>query len=123
MSHAIFYFLLFPLFDLCSTSRYFHYFCLLSSILILHPMIFPNTLHLPSSVHTSICHLLTSVFCIPLLCSFVPFLSLSSHHLSIILCLPFPTLTTQHFIPCDSVSHLLHSPYYTICHTTPSLVV
>ena len=86
----------------------------------------PNPLSFcfPSSILHSYFDSSFTYFCIPYsaLCSFVPFLLLSFHHLSIIPCLPFPTLTTWHSIPCDSVSHFLHSLYYTIHRITPSLV-
>ena len=36
-------------------------------------------------------------------------LSLSSQHLFITPCLPIPTLSTLHSVPCDSVSYFLHS--------------
>ena len=121
LSHAIFYLFLFPLFDLLFDFKI--YSLLLSSVFHLYYLSYdlPKTFHLPSfifcpSIHTSF----TFVFYIPSLCSFVPFLLLSFHHLS---SLPFPTLTTQHSIPCDSVSQLLHSPYYTILHITLSPVV
>ena len=116
-----FLFVLIPLFDLCSTSRYFHYFCSLSSIFCLSIFYFilwssehSLSFHLPSSILCSYFNLSFTYFCIPYsaLCSFVLFLLLSFHHLSIIPCLPFPTLTTQHSIPYDFVSHFLHSPYY-----------
>ena len=62
-----------------------------------------------SIVHVKNCN---SYFHIPcsILCSFVPFLLLSFYHLSIIPCLPFPTLTTYHSIPCDcyNFSHVLY---------------
>ena len=117
-----FYLFLLPLFDLCSTSRYFHYFHLQSSIFWSSTSSYdlPNTHCLLSSVphlhfNSSFAyfHLLssTSMF----LCSI---LLLYFHHLSITPCLPFPTLTTQHSISCDSVGHLFTfsilycSPYY-----------
>ena len=119
-----FYLLLFPLFDLSFDFKIFS--LLLSSVFhlpclyVLLPMIFPNTLCL-------------SVFCLPFrsyfnssftyfhilysaLCSFVPFLLLFFHHLFIIPCLPFLTLSTQHLIPCDSVSHLFT---FSILHCLP----
>ena len=104
-----------PLFDF----TIFYYFCVPSSIF--HPPSFNSILwsstyisifHLLFLVHTSLHCLLTSVSHIPSLCSFAPFLFLSLHHLSIISCLLFLTLTTLHFISCDSASHLLHSPYH-----------
>ena len=52
-----------------------------------------------------------------------PVLSLSSQHLFITPCLPILTLSTLHSIPCDSVSHFLHSPYYPVRCPTLSLVV
>ena len=52
-----------------------------------------------------------------------PVLLLSSQHPFITPCLPILTLSTLHSVPCDSVSHLLHSPYYPVCCPTPSLVV
>ena len=86
-----------------------------------------------------LCHLVTMsplilIFCIPSLSplvhipysnflSLVQFLSLFSQHLFITPCLPVPTLTTYYSVPCDSVSHFLHSPYYLICHITLSTVV
>ena len=68
------YLLLFPLFDLCLTSRYFHYFYLPSSMLILHPMIFPNTLHLPSPVFCSlfILHFIIRLLLYSVFCPYVP---------------------------------------------------
>ena len=118
LSHAIFicscyYYLTFD-----STSRYFHYFHSPSSIFQSSTSSYdlPNTLsfHLPSSNLHSYFDLSFTYFHIPYstLCSFVLFLLLSFRHLSIIPCLPCLTLTTQHLIPCDSVSPLLHSPYY-----------
>ena len=81
-----------------------------SSNLLLHPMIFQTHFVFPSSIFHSISYFNSSFtyFCIPYstLCSFVPSLLLSFQHLSIIPCLAFPTLTTWHSIPCDSVSHL-----------------
>ena len=119
-----FYLFLLPLFDLCSTSRYFHYFH--SPSFVFHLPIFYFILR--SSKHTLSFHLLSSVlcsyfnssftyFCIlySTSCSFVPFLLSSSHHLSIIPCLPCLTLTTQHSIPCESsfTFSVIHcSPYY-----------
>ena len=52
-----------------------------------------------------------------------PILFLSSQHPFITPCLSVPTSSTLHSVPCDSVSHFLHSLYYPICHTTPSLVI
>ena len=106
----------------CLTSRYFHYFCLLSLFLILWSSEKHSIFHLPS-FHPSIPTSFTFVFpysAYMFLCSVSIIIFLPSVHYS----LPsFPTLTTQHSIPCDSVSHLLHSPYYTILHITLSPVV
>ena len=52
-----------------------------------------------------------------------PILLLSSQHLLITPCLPVLTSSTLHSVPCDSVSHFLHSPYYPTCLATPSIVV
>ena len=92
-----FYLLLFPLLDLCSTSRYFHYFCLLSSVLILHPIIFQIhfVFHLPLILHFIICLLPYSIFhlYVSLLCFY--------YYLSIIcpLFLAFPFQPWQLNIP------------------------
>ena len=75
--------------------------------------------HLLSSISLTTC----SVSCILTPCPFVLLLSLSFQHLSITPCLPIPTLSTYYSVPCDSVSHFLHSPYYPVCHITPSPVV
>ena len=83
----------------------------------LHHLITPSPLFLSSIIHLSHHLFHISIFW---LCSV---LFLSSQHLSITPCLPVPTLTTYYSGPCDSVSHFLHSPYYPIHHTTPSLVV
>ena len=71
-----FYLLLFPLFDLCLTSRYSHYSCLLSSIFCLYTLSYDllNTLCLsvfclPFSVQFIICLLPYSIFCPMFLCS------------------------------------------------------
>ena len=90
----------------------------LHPLLILCPLSLPHS-HLPSSIPLTTCsifHLLTP-------CPFVMFLSLSFQHLFITPCLPIPTLSTQHSVPCDSVSHFLHSPHYPIHHITLSPVV
>ena len=58
-----------------------------------------------------------------LLVPFVLFLSLSSWHPFISPCLLIPTLTTYYSVPCESVSHFLHSPYYPIHCITLSPVV
>ena len=118
-----FYLLLFPLHNLCLTSQYFitSSFHFLSSILWFLFYDLPHT----SSGFCSHFSSLLAYFPIPysismLLCS-VSILSL--HHLSIIPRLPSPSLTTQHFVPCDSASHMLHSPYYSIHCITLSPVV
>ena len=87
---------------------------------ILHPLSI-SILHHPSfpSVSLTTC----SVSCTLTPCPFVLFLSLSSQHPSITPCLPIPTLSTWHSVPCDSVSHFLHSPYYPVCHITLSPVI
>ena len=121
LSHAIFICSCYHYFDLCLTSTYsitsvfhlpFSYFILWSS----EPFAFPSSVFHPPFILRFLItyfHILCSV-----LCSFVPFLLLSFYHLSIIPCLAFPTLTTYHSIPCDSVSHLFtfsilhHSLYY-----------
>ena len=98
-------------------------FCLLSFNFF--SMIFHIHFYPLSSGFCSHFSLLLAYFHIPysismLLCS-VSILSL--HHLSIIPHLPSPSLTTQHFVPCDSASHILHSPYYPIHCITLSPVV
>ena len=50
-------------------------------------------------------------------------LLLSSQHLFLTPCLPVLTSSTLHSVPCNSVSHFLHSPYYPVCRPTLSLVV
>ena len=70
---------------------------------------------------------LVSVLCLSLTtCSVFPssdslplcsILFLSSQHLSITPCLPVLTLTSYHSVPCDSVSHFLHSLYYSEPHS------
>ena len=95
---------------------------------VLHP---PSLVHLPSSITLSLCHpcscppssSLLSVSMYPNSLPLRSILSLSSRHPFITPCLPIPTLSTLHSIPCDSLSHFLHSPYYPIHHPTPSLVV
>ena len=89
---------------------------LLSSLL---PPPSPPHSHLPSSISLTTCF----IFRLPTPCPFVLFLSLSFQHLLITPCLPVLTLTTYHSVPCDSVSHFLHSSYYPICCITPSPVV
>ena len=100
----------------------------------------PLSLHPPSSVphppfclpslHHSVILIHLSVFChtVTLSPSFPSFvlchtLITSPQHPFITPCLPIPTLSTLHSISCDSMSHFLHSPYYRICCTSPSLVV
>ena len=78
LSHAIFICSCYHYFDLCLTST-FHYSRLRSSIFLLHPMIFQtlclSVSCLPFSIHTSIPHLLTSIFHVyyylPTICPFV----------------------------------------------------
>ena len=89
----------------------------------------------PSLVHLPSCHphsrplssiTLSSLLSISLSPNSLPLYSillLSSQHLFITPCLPISTLSTLHSVPCDSVSHFLHSLYYPVCHPTPSLVV
>ena len=98
LSCAIFYlFLLFwPLFDFNIFSLLLSsVFCLQSPTLSYN---FPNPLSFcfPSSILHLYFNSSFTYFRIPYstLCSFVPFLLLSFHHLSIIPCLPFLTLTT-----------------------------
>ena len=89
---------------------------------------FLNTLHLSVScllfsVHTSIHHSLTSIFCIP---PYVPLLCFY-YYLSTIcpLFLAFPFWPWQLNIPFLVTLWVifLHSPYYTICHITLNFVV
>ena len=90
----------------------------------------------PSSITLSLCHphscplssitLITSFYLhvSQLLASpFCPIFLLSSQHLFITPCLTVLTLSTLYSIPCDSVSHILHSPYYPVRCPTLSLVV
>ena len=108
-------------FDLCSTSTYLHYFHLLISNLLLHPMIF-WTFVFPSSVFCSpfVLRFLDSllpysVFYLMFFCSIFIIIFPPSVHYS----LPsLPDLDNLTSIPCDSVSHLFtfsvlhHSLYY-----------
>ena len=79
--------------------------------------------HLLSSIFNSLHHSHTSIFHVLTLCSFVAFLFLSLHHLSITPCLPSLFWTTYHIIPCDSVSHfyILHTTPFTSHFTLPHL--
>ena len=99
VSHGIFICSCYPYSDLCLTSIYFitSVFYLPSSIFLLilwssEPLAFLSSVFHPPFV----LQFLIAYFWLPssILCSFVPFLLLSFHHLSIISCLPFPTLTT-----------------------------
>ena len=95
----------------------------------------PSLVHLPSSITLSLhhphSHPLSSVTLSPLLSMSLssdslplcPVLFLSSHYPIITPCLPIPTLSILHSVPCDSVSHFVHSPYYSVHCTTPSIVV
>ena len=105
--------------------------CPLSTFLsfILHPL---STFHPPPLHHSvtlvPILHLpspssLLSISLSPNSLPLHSILFLSSQHLFITPCLPVPTLSTLHSVPCDYVSHFLHSPYYPVCCTSPSLVV
>ena len=120
-----FYLLLFLLFDLCLTSRYFHYFHLpcLYFLLWSFQIYFIFLSSVFCSVHTLIHHSLTSVFHI------LPYVFLFRfyYYLSTIcpLILAFPFQPWQLDIPFLVTLWVifLHSPYYTIGHITPSLVV
>ena len=94
---------------------------------ILHP---PSLVHLSILYHPHSCPpssiTLSSLLSVSLSFGSLPLhstLSLSSEHPFITPCLPVLTLSTLHSVPCDSVSHFLHSPYYPVCRTTPSIVV
>ena len=98
-------------------------FCLLS--FDFHSMIFHIHFYLPSSGFCSHFPSLLTYFHIPYSIS-MPLCSisiLSLHHLSIIPRLPSPSLTTQHFVSCDSASHFLHSSYYPVHCITLSPIV
>ena len=93
-----------------------------------------SLVHLLSSVTSSLCHphshppssitlITSSVSMSPNSLPLYPVLLLSSQHPFIPPCLPILTLSTLHSVPCDSVSHFLHSLYYPICCPTLSLVV
>ena len=121
LSHAIFICycsIVWPLFDfkifLLPLSSIFH---LPTFYFILWPFHIHSIFHLPFSIHTSFHYPLTSIFHFSSLCSFVLFLLLLFHHLSIIPHLPSLTLTTWHFILCDSASHIL--PTFSILHHSP----
>ena len=95
----------------------------------------PFLVHLLSPITLSLCHLcsynlssstLSSLLFVSLSSDSLPLhpvLFLSFQHPFITPSLPVPTSSTLHSIPCDSVSHFLHSPYYPTRHTTLSLVV
>ena len=99
---------------------------------VLHP---PFLVHLPSSITSSLYHpsshhpssitlsSLPSISPSPNSLPLCSVLLLSSQHPFITPCLPVPTLSTLHSVPCDSVSHFIHSPYYPIHCPTPSPVV
>ena len=90
-------------------------FCPLS---LCHSVTLIPILHPPSPSHHFFPYL-----CLLTPCLSIPFYSYFPNICSLPLASPFQHLSTLHSVPCDSVSHFLHSPYYPVCHTTPSLVV
>ena len=113
-----FYLFLLPLFDLCSTSRYFHYFRSLSSIFCLYPVSYdlPKTICLLSSILLFILCLLCIPYSISMfLCSISIIIFLPSVHYSLPSLSNLDNSTFHSLWLCESsfiFSILHHSPYY-----------